>query len=549
MRSFQFFFLSISLFVCACTDEQRVSTFSDTVGTDNGLPVGFDRQAGYVVFNEDGKPSFTRVATTHPVLHFSGDNLDGTMIVYTAIAKLKMDAPRNREPVSLHDSLELTLDDLVPTGELVVEKDGEASIVSKEGEFATFAAWSPIDPNVLAYTAACENGEYRFVTMDVRDGNRLLEVNGVFAPDYLAWSDDGKTIGLYGSTESNNVDTGSAFYEEELENDSVYSFLTFDVVNGERLFDTDEAIGQSRIRPSVFDLSMNVEFENGGRMITDHFLGDKETVFESKDGIRQVVKVEQIRHRSGKGVVYVNTVDHLMSLYAMNGKDWSGESEGAPPPAVMSATSVTYYIPMPSGSSVTITQIGKRYTGWCSVSGYYSHTTTSKMGYAIDIQLPTGSSYDEIQASGTAATYNSSDTVTCNYGDTSSCADRTSSCGNNFGNWVILLHADGYYTLYGHMEYGSTAPTMSGASAAAGCYLGDQGHTGASQGDVYDSDYGTTQKCGDHLHFQKQSGGSTSSSSVTVSFSEVSSYTTTAPSSRTTCATGTPSKAGMSCAL
>lgn len=566
MRSFQFFFLFIFLFVCACTDEQRVSTFSDTViGIDHGLPVGFDRQAGYVVFDEEGVPFFNRVETAYPVLHFTGGNLDRSMIAYTALAKLNMDAPRNREPVSLHDSLELTLDDLVPTGELVVEKDGEASILSKDGEFATFATWSPTDPNVIAYTTARGNGEYGFVTMDVRDGNRLLEVDGVFAPDYLAWSDDGKTIGLYGSTESNNVDTGSAFYEEELENDSVYSFLTFDVMNGERLFDTDEAIGQSRIRPSVFDLSMNVEFENGGRMITDHFLGGEKIVFESKDGIRRVVKAEQIRHRSGKGVAYVNTVGNLMSLYATNGKDWSGESDGAPPPAVMSATSVTYYIPMPSGSTVTFTQVGVSYSGsGCNVS---SHTSSSGMGYAIDIQL-SGSTYDEVLASGTGGTYsfyassrtvNCGDSSGCSYysstyttgtgatscnrssssTDTRACNSSSSYTGYGWGNYVILVHSDGYYTRYTHMEYSNfQVVTSASMSASAGCWLGDEGYTGNT--------CGSKNGCGDHLHFQKQSSGSrsaSSSGSVSVSFSEDSSITSR------DCTTKTPTLGAMSCSL
>lgn len=56
-----------------------------------------------------------------------------------------------------------------------------------------------------------------------------------------------------------------------------------------------------------------------------------------------------------------------------------------------------------------------------------------------------------------------------------------------YGNYVKLKHSDGYYTLYGHMKYG-TVQVMVGDKVKKGDRLGYMGNTGYSNGG--------------HLHFE-----------------------------------------------
>jgi len=166
---------------------------------------------------------------------------------------------------------------------------------------------------------------------------------------------------------------------------------------------------------------------------------------------------------------------------------------------------------------------------------------------------------DEALLSGPGTTYNGLSNATCNcvdsgsdgstcsiYSTSSSCVktskDKKISCntssstsGYGWGNHVIFLHADGKYTKYTHIEYGTVKVMTSGTSASAGCWVGDEGGTGASSGNK--------NGCGDHVHFQWQSGGSRSDPSVSGSFSETGALTSSS------CKTYTPTLGAMSCSL
>lgn len=504
----------------ACrVEEQGVPSDSgeiETSGVAGGLPVGFDRTAGYINFaSDDDAPSFSTIETEYPVLHFTGSNLDSTAVAYTSLAKLKLGAPLNREPISHEASLELTLDDLVPTGELVVEKEGKAFVVSRPNEAVTFAAWSPTDPNIIAYTYA--HGEtYGIAVADIDDGESESVSKGDFAPDFLAWSDDGNSIGLNIRNESlNEEDANFSDNYMEFPEEVTMHWQTFDTRDGTPLFNQTAPHLGNGLLPSDFDTSMEVKLSDATISIPDVMGGEAVVLdrMDAQDGIsRSTFHVDQLRHRSNKGIAYVNLEEDIMTLFATNG-------EGDPMP-ISSSSTVSYYIPTQLPSTVTFTQVGYDYSGnGCNVSSHYNG---SGMDYAIDIQL-SGSTYDKVLASGAGSTYAWSSSVTCNSADTSSCADYSSSCSSNggWGNYVIMSHADGYYTKYTHLEATNfKVVTSACTSAARGCWLADEGHTGTSSGNKYDTTYGSTYKCGDHIHFQRQSGGSRSSSSVTVSLSE-----------------------------
>ena len=72
--------------------------------------------------------------------------------------------------------------------------------------------------------------------------------------------------------------------------------------------------------------------------------------------------------------------------------------------------------------------------------------------------------------------------------------------GGGFGNHVILTHANGFHTIYGHMTYGSVTTKSVGSSIACSEQIGGVGTSGNSTGL--------------HLHFQTDINGSLSESAA-----------------------------------
>ena len=78
-----------------------------------------------------------------------------------------------------------------------------------------------------------------------------------------------------------------------------------------------------------------------------------------------------------------------------------------------------------------------------------------------------------------------SNTCTHDYGKNYSCG-----CGGGYGNYCIVDHGNGYWTLYGHSQYMSVTQ---GQHVEQGDVLGIVGSTGHSTGD--------------HLHFEVRING------------------------------------------
>lgn len=74
-----------------------------------------------------------------------------------------------------------------------------------------------------------------------------------------------------------------------------------------------------------------------------------------------------------------------------------------------------------------------------------------------------------------------------------------SSCGGGYGNYVILQHSDGNYTLYGHM-YENSITVKYGDSVEQGQVIGKMGSSGNSTGA--------------HLHFEVREGSNSPSATV-----------------------------------
>ena len=85
--------------------------------------------------------------------------------------------------------------------------------------------------------------------------------------------------------------------------------------------------------------------------------------------------------------------------------------------------------------------------------------------------------------------------------DTSSCQVSTSqsSCGGGYGNYVIIQHSDGNYSLYAHL-HADTITVQAGDSVEQGQVIGKMGSSGNSTGT--------------HLHFEIREGQNLYSSTV-----------------------------------
>lgn len=107
-------------------------------------------------------------------------------------------------------------------------------------------------------------------------------------------------------------------------------------------------------------------------------------------------------------------------------------------------------------------------------------------------------------------------------GDTGNCVEGNKSCGGSFGNYVIIQHEDGNYTVYAHMQTHSLR-VQAGDSVVQGQVIGKVGSTGNSTGN--------------HLHFEVRVGGS-SSANAQQPLNFVSAETPRPTSSTSTCGVG-----------
>lgn len=82
--------------------------------------------------------------------------------------------------------------------------------------------------------------------------------------------------------------------------------------------------------------------------------------------------------------------------------------------------------------------------------------------------------------------------------DGGACVNGDESCGSSYGNFVIIQHVDGNYTLYAHLAEGSIT-VKNGDTVSQGQVIGKLGDTGRTTGP--------------HLHFEVRVGGNDSSSS------------------------------------
>ena len=178
-------------------------------------------------------------------------------------------------------------------------------------------------------------------------------------------------------------------------------------------------------------------------------------------------------------------------------EDLAGDYEEVP--TIFGANNSSYWWPI--GSEETVEKDGKTY----ATGAPKATVITSNYGYRQD-PFGRGTLYHsgiDIAANGVVNIVAAKDGIVVypTKGVSNDCpsSNSLSSCGGGYGNYVIIQHSDGNYTLYAHMEANSI-PVTAGESVEQGQVIGRMGSSGNSTGN--------------HLHFEVREGQNVHASTV-----------------------------------
>lgn len=408
------------------------------------------------------------------------------------------------------------LDGTRPSPDLVVETRGGNAPRKVSDDTVMMAAWSPTDPDRIAYI--CSGGEgFGLAIYDLDANHEVARISSHVQPGILRWENTGD--GVYYLDETLRVQNILDSATLEVVEQAPYSLLA------PRLLSIDPnsslEMWPERLPAGFPELEGQVDPESITPAIVQGEEGLPPGLYQfrvtSPDFTHEILGDNVL----GSGALYTRSLPlgepvlvaegrleatleqgFVVRTYSEAGSTlqfypWEALREET---TVGVTASVTYKLPM---KQAYVTQTAPGYSSTC----YSTHTGT--MSYAYDFAYGSSGAHIMASADGTVAyTYSN---VTCNSCDSSDCSDYSSSCSANsgWGNVIILEHSDGTYTMYTHLAYGSLR-VSTGSGVCAGLYMANQGHTGCAMGTG----------CGDHLHFQRQSGASTGSQSISIAFAD-----------------------------
>ena len=386
-----------------------------------------------------------------------------------------------------------------PSGELFMEDltTGERNKVTSK--LVLNAALSPTDDNRVAYSFA-GSGKFGLAVAEINSGQeKILAAENVFT-EILQWDDSGAGVNYFESNAFNEKFSLTSRYAALLiaRPDAPINSTGFPILKSNELSDltfqkssetptTDNRFGFQSVAPDgIYEVSGD-NLTGTSRLLARRILSGKTISL----GEGQLVKV------LASGVIVERFTNTGMNLDFV---DWKGAATN------MGATVVNFNVPMLNS---TMIQGGTAYAppGSCSITAH-----AGAMEYAYDFQTLTVGAH-ALASAGGLVIFNTSD-QNCNSVDSDSCpVYNPSGCsGSLFGNVVIIQHADGTFTKYGHLEFNSPQVAV-GTDACQGLYIARQGHTGSTNG--------TFNGCGDHLHFQRQSTPDVLGQSINVTFADV----------------------------
>lgn len=185
-------------------------------------------------------------------------------------------------------------------------------------------------------------------------------------------------------------------------------------------------------------------------------------------------------------------VEHIKDII-----DSYGEFAETPDSFGNSASAIKYWWPI-GGSEITETDGVKM-----AIGEPLSLNVTSKFGLRTDpLTNEENSTHYGVDISGQdgvtpVIAVSNGVVVSSAEGDVGTCVNGDIECGGRYGNYIVIQHTDGNYTLYAHLATNSVI-VKEGDSVKQGQLIGYVGSTGKSTGG--------------HLHFEVRVGGNDSSS-------------------------------------
>jgi hypothetical protein len=389
--------------------------------------------------------------TSVPVFKAFGMNADGSRLLYSP------------------------LKNGIPSGELAVEDLATGRFEKLAPRVALEAVWSPTNASQLAFTYS-RGADFAVAVLDLGTGEiKTLAAEQVYA-EILQWDDSGS--GLY-------------YFEISKEGESARLSPRYTSIEAKSSEEASRGIPARfpalyRIVPKANDLTRDA---GGAAGVADpfafhaytadgaHELIGKNLLGNSDLFVRGVRSTEQIPIGKGHLIRILND-GVIVREFSGTGStvrfvSWDGVATN------IGTIAVSYNLPI---DDARVQQGGAGYPppGDCVLT---SHFGIHEFAYDM-VNTETVGKHALASAAGLVV-FAVSD-VTCNTIDSVGCADfDPNACppSTYLGNSLVIQHADGSFTSYNHMQLASIQVAV-GSTACQGLYVGRQGHTGSTDGNL-----------------------------------------------------------------
>jgi hypothetical protein len=384
-----------------------------------------------------------------------------------------------------------------------------------------YAQWSPVSLQA-AYISLESASRFHLRLYDLISNSTREVFSGALDPEYLEWSADGRK--LYFVTVEPQA---AGAFDEQTYTRTVREYDVYGARAGRRFPDrwgpyapeslpgSDSRARQTAGRPGALQgRSPQRLAVNGDRTYATVLEGGELRTYRRYAG-------SDSWELLGAGEIHWVTADGvLLRRFGEGGVAYRYVNDRAQASSEVFESSEVFKLPY-QGSAYLV-QGGQSYTGGaCDGTACMVIAHKNLLGYGLDFQQTSeegqGNQHMLAVADGTVvATENN---ITCNSARTSCVVgwdDYSPTCtsAGGAGNYVVVAHADGTYSLYAHLKSGSVQVTA-GQTVRQGQFLAVQGHSGSANSPT------GYRNCGDHLHFQRQTGPAVWSQSVPTNFLEL----------------------------
>ncbi|MCW5979247.1 MAG: peptidoglycan DD-metalloendopeptidase family protein [Bryobacteraceae bacterium] len=382
------------------------------------------------------------------------------------------------------------------------------------------AVWSPASLKI-AYISLDEEARFELRVHDPASGASETVFTGPLSTDYLEWSEDGNQLRYVSVVTA----TDTAFEDQTY----AYQLREYDVYARTNSLPLDGAVSppaQARSAPERLRSRRGLVTSGEGHM--RNFISSGRRAFATvvESGAPMAKRLDAATGAwtaVAPGDVYAATEEGVVvRRFRADGVQYQYIEDGAEEPSENFAGDLTFKLPF-QGSAYLV-QGGDAYTSGAVCDGRRCLVIAHKnaLAAALDWQQTTeegqGNQHMLAIADGTVVAI--ANNITCNSVNTACLVgydDYAKPCPSNdgAGNYVVLAHSDGSYSLYAHLKSGSVQ-VAANKTVLQGAYLADQGHSGSANSPT------KYRNCGDHLHFQRQTSPALWGPSVPTDFTETS---------------------------